>query len=445
MNNYILSKIYIDVYNDLYGKLDTSSINQELLEKTLEDYLISILGLSIKNNYDNYYREIRKYFENILVNTNKDNDLIDNINIYKEKYINLIDNHYYTKILISALEDIYSPSYDGRVKYFDNSSNKASAMISHDNNSLVIGRIPRKDEMDMPYVYIKDIDLFEKTLENYIETISISDSFYNILNNENLKDIPVENKIKAIFTCAIFNASNADLVDVNRFFIKYTDFISDNTLDKLRKLNYVGNILGDEVYCMLKRSELEYETPYSLCFMLRNNIVELPYIRLGISNNQAYILSVQSSQSSYVDKDNEAKIDKYIKSIMPKTSAFRFFNPSHLVSILMCFGILKSLGINEIYVSDYLPFRYRKTIIDKQMSEEEADNFQKRLTDKNIYTYLRLVNISKGINVLSYPDGEEVLKLDISSDIILNNQYLQELFDKSYEFGNRIKDKTYLK
>ena len=68
MENYTLSKIFIDVFHDLsttstknIPKLFVNDLNA--LENTLQEYLGSILGIRIKNNYEEHYREIRKYFE----------------------------------------------------------------------------------------------------------------------------------------------------------------------------------------------------------------------------------------------------------------------------------------------------------------------------------------------------------------------------------------------
>lgn len=317
-------------------------------------------------------------------------------------------------------------------------------MVSNKGQSFIIGRMPRKDEIELPSIYIENIDSFENVLNTYVDAVSKSDSYYNIFGNDRMKEVPLKNKIRALFECTIFNATSKDLVFTERFFSKYTDFITDKTLEPYRKLNYVGNALNDEMYIMFKRSELEYETPFCLCYMLKNNVVELPNVRLGIENYNgkkiAHILATQTSQSSNINRENMVSVEKYLKSIIPNDSAFRFFNPSHLVSILMSFGILKGMGITEVEVSDYLPFRHKKTVLDKQMNEEESTNFQRRLTDKNMITYMRLVSVTEGIEILTYPEMDMGLKLDISKDIKCNSKELQELYDMCYSFSKSIKE-----
>lgn len=446
MNNKVLSKIFIDVGKDLGFNVNYLIDNVEL-EKVLEDYLVSILGNSIKNSYDEHFREIRKYFENIFVNKDSNIVLIDFIKIYADRFNNLIDEHPLVKLFIDSMKRMYSLDYDGRVKYYDdyNYNNDLDMIISNKDKSFVIGRMPRRDVNSLPFICIKDIDEFELVLEEYVETVKNSNTFYNIIDNDRLSDLPLDARIKALFECTIFNASSNDLIDVSSFISKFSKFVVNDSLSDLCSLKYIGKMCDDELYVMLKRSELEYETPYCLCFMLKNNVVELPYVRLGIEELNgkkiAHILSVQSSQSAYINRDNLSEVDKYLKKIIPKGNEFRNFNPSHLVSILMSFGILKGLGIEDVVVADYLPFRFNKTIIDKQMNEEESDNFQRRLTDKNLYTYMRLCSVTEGIEIINYPDEGRNLELDISKEIRSRSDELNNIYNMCYKLGMDVKSK----
>ncbi len=438
MDNKVLSKIFIDVGNDLNCNVNYLSDNDKL-EGILEEYLVSILGSSIKNNYDVHFREIKEYFENIFVNKDDDVKIEDFIKEYGNRFNRVIDDHPLVKMFFDTMRRMYSLSYDGRVKYYEEYNYSNDMVIKNRGNSFVLGRMPRKDVNSLPFVHIKDIDEFESVLEEYIDIVKESDSFFNIIDNDKLNDLPLESRIKALFECTMFNASNSDLIDVSLFFKKFTSFIVNDDLGKLRNLNYIGNVFDDELYVMLKRSELEYETPFCLCFMLRNNVVELPYVRLGTENRDgkkvAHILSVQTSQSNYINRDNLLNVDKYFKKIIPKEKDFRNFNPSHLVSILMSFGLLKGMGIDRVVVYDYLPFRFNKTVLDKGMNEEESENFQRRLTDKNMYTYMRLCSVTEGIEISNYPEDGNLLELDISGKIISESDDLNSLYDMCYEFG----------
>ena len=226
----------------------------------------------------------------------------------------------------------------------------------------------------------------------------------------------------------MLNATNADLNCIENFFRKYNDFINNKNFENIRQPIYMANLFDDELYVMLKRSELEYETPYYLSFMLKNKKVELPNVRMGIEEKSnkliAHIIATQSAQK-IMEKENLDKIQLEIKQNLPNDPYFRFYNPTHLISLLMTFGILNGMEIKYVEVKDFLPFRYNKTILDKQMSQEEADNYQTRLTNKNLITYMRLIELVDGINIVSYPEMDMGLNLHLADQIKCKNEFLQ--------------------
>lgn len=338
---------------------------------------------------------------------------------------------------------MYSKSYKGKI-LFDKKEdlNYSSIAISNKGDSFVIGRITRKGDNPLPSVYINNIDDFEISLKKYIEALFMSDSFYNLFANKNFDNISFEDKVKTIFECTIFNATGTDLNNIENFFRVYTDFITDKTFENIRRPSYIAELFDDELYVMSKRSEIEYETPYYLAFMLKNKRVELPNVRLGIETKNkekvAHIIATQSAQT-VLDRDKLNKIQAEIKNNLPTDPYFRFYNPTHLISLLMTFGMLNGMGIKNIDVKDFLPFRYNKTILDKQMSLEEADNYQTRLTNKNLITYMRLVELIDGINIASYPEMDMGLKIRLNDEIKCKNSFLQNIYDVAYEFGKNNK------
>ena len=306
----------------------------------------------------------------------------------------------------------------------------------------MIGRIPRKDEQELPYVHINDIENFEIILKKYIESVALSDSFYNIFNNSSFESISFDDKVKTIIECTLFNATGSDLNYTENFFRKYTDFINDKTFNFIRLPKYMGSIFDDDLFVMCKRSELQYETPYYLAFMLNNKRVELPNVRMGIETKEnkkvAHIIATQSAQRVLIP-ENLQEVQLEIKNNLPTDSYFRFYNPTHLVSILMTFGLLNGLGIKEVEIKDFLPFRYNKTILDKQMDQEEADKFQTRLTNKNLITYMRLISMVDGIQVITYPEMDMSLKLKIEDNVVCKNEFLQKIYDMGYQLGKENK------
>jgi len=449
MEKRILSKIFLDVYNNLqtFNNNKTKILLEDYpsLEQTLENYLVDILGYKIKYNYEDNYGEIRKYFENIIYNSGYHNykNIIECIENYKKEFIEKIESHKYVNLFIDTMRKMYSKSYDGRILFNkDNNLEYSSIAISNKGNTFLIGRIPRKGDNQLPSIHINNIDEFEKELKKYVESVLLSDSFYNLFDNKNFDTVSFEDKVKTLFECTIFNATSIDLNYVENFFRRYTDFINDKTFENIRKPKYMGQLFDDELFVMSKRSELEYETPYYLAFMLNNKRVELPNVRLGIEvkgdKKTAHIIALQTAQR-VLDRDNLNKIQSDIKRNLPKDSYFRFYNPTHLVSILMTFGILNGMGINNIEVKDFMPFRYNKTILDKQMNEDEANNYQTRLTNKNLITYMRLNELVDGINIVSYPEMDMGLKVNLSEEIKCKNEFLQNIYDMGYKLGEEYK------
>ncbi|MBQ2947018.1 MAG: hypothetical protein IJE04_04120 [Bacilli bacterium] len=445
MQNKILSRIFLDVYQNLpmfYSNKPKINIEDyDLLEATLENYLLEILGYKIKYNYEDNYREIIKLFENVFYNSRYKNynNIIESINTYKKELKDKLENHKYTSLFIDTLRKMYSKSYDGRIlTNTEKDLSFSTIAISNKGNSFMIGRIPRKEEQILPSIQINDIQEFEAILKKYIESVVLSDSFYNIFNNVYFTNISFEDKVKTLIECTLFNATGTDLSNIENFFRKYTDFINDKTFDFIRRPKHMGNLFNDDLYVMCKRSELEYETPYYLAFMLNNKRVELPNIRMGIENKEekkvAHIIATQSAQT-VLNQETFQEIQKEIKNNLPTDAYFRFYNPSHLVSILMTFGLLKGIGIEEVEVKDFLPFRYNKTVLDRQMDPEESDNFQRRLTNKNLITYMRLISVVDGIDIITYPEMDMSLKLKIEDNVVCKNEFLQKIYDMGYKLG----------
>ena len=445
MKQKILSRIFLDVYNNfqMFNNKKTEIILEDYvsLEETLEKYLVDILGNRIKYNYEDNFREIIMYFENIFYNSQHKNynNIIACINSYKKEFIEKKETHKYLNLFINTIEKLYSKSYDGKL-FSDKSNNLtySSIAIVHRGDSFIIGRLPRKDQINLPTININNIDEFEKILQQYIDSIKNSDSFYNLFDNENYDSLSFENKVQIIFECTILNATANDLNCVENFFRRYNSFINDKSLENMKNLQQMGELFNDELYIKLKKSGILYETPYYFAFFLRNNRVELPNVRFGIEerNNKkiAHIIATQSSQGD-ININNLEKIQAEIKKKLPTEPYFRNYNPTHLISILMSFGILNGVGIKDIQIKDYLPFRYNKTILDKQMSEEEADKYQTRLTNQNIMTYMRLCELVEGINIVSYPEMDMGLILELDDEINCKNKFLQEIYDMGYQFG----------
>lgn len=389
-----------------------SCINIDELENSLKSYLSVTYGYKI--DYSSYLKEIKVCFENIVNNSNS-RDLID-INAYvlryTEEYINKMNQNYYSAILIESLRGLYSKNiYDTVVKNFK--------------NQFSIGIIDKRNEDFMPYINIKDINLLEKTLKRIVFDITMLDTPFNIY----IRNMNEHDGLKYLFQSIVRNASCYDLCDINSFFQKYDNFLTDDTFSEFTSEKYIGQILGNDVFVKLKKAYASYETPYYFSFYLKNSgeILELPNIRFGIDDKKVFILATQTSQENYNNK-NYDKLCECYKCFIGNNKYFRNYNPMHAISIILSLGLFKRFGMDNINVVGYMPFRYKKCSIENNFSDFESNDLQYRLTNKQFYTYLRVLENFDGIFINDYSDLTGNLSLILSDDISSSNDILNDLF-----------------
>lgn len=431
-----LSAIFMDVCSSLFeknSKVCYSKLNIEdydELEANLQDYLNHVLGYKLDNDYTSYYREIRHYFENILLNaTSSDFEAINKFIIeYKDMFSKDISNRPLFAIFLESMKKSYSNDNSG-------------VFIGNVKSAYTVERIARKGEDDLPAIIIKNAEKFENTLKTFVDKVITSDSYFNSF----FEGLEFEEAVSYLFEWVIKSATASDLEDVEKYFKKYASFVVDGTLINLKKPVKIGDLLGDEIYVIRKRANVNYETPYYLSFIIKGNseYIELPTVRLGIEENnefkKAYILATQTSQDNvYMDKYKET--ENFIKKLLSKSNKFREYNPAHTLSIILAFGILKGLGIERIVVEDYFPLRRQRLVLENQKNEEELDDLQYRLTNKNINNYFRLLEFFTGIDIVSYPDMGEGVELFLSDNIQSSNPFLQKLYNMGYNAGfkNRV-------
>lgn len=435
----ILAKSFINIYRNLKG-ISLVNFNIQDLEEALLHFLRTTVGY--KHSYLDNMKEVEIYFENIVNNIDKYHMTIpDAINQYTEEYLKLLETHPLTHEFINSINYLSSSSFN--IKNLDSRLNpEINIAIRHKNKSLEIIRKARQNEDDIPIMCIDDIDDFEQILINYLITIKNSNTYYNIFNRESFKELEYKEKIKMILEGTSLNLSEYQSENLEKFFEMYTNFIKDNILTQFNHPIFINIFFDDELYVMTKRSELWYETPYYLSFMLKNKRIELPNVRIGINNENnkpvAHIIATQTSQMMN-NETSYKELQEQLKTLIPKDKYFRYYNPSHLISLIITFGLLKGLGIDDVLITDYMPFRYKKIQIDKQLSEEEANKYQTRLTTKNIITYMNLINDLKGIEVINYPGNESDFRIRIGDNIEGKNEFLSNLYNISYQFGKQYK------
>jgi hypothetical protein len=436
--DYFFTKIFISSLRNNFPnkkiRVDKRIIDK--LESALQDFIYNVMGFRFGNNYD--LGEVRAYFDNICrhISFNDNESLIDAVKKYQEEYVTLIDNHPYTRLFINVLKRIYSKEYNGKLSASSFEYNITNAgRVLHFDDYIIVCRQSRYGEVTLPNIKISSYDRFEEILREYIDSIKESNTFYNTFNNPAFDVYSEDEKIMMIFEGTIYNASSYEFTNMAGFFTKYAEFISDDSFKDMNHVEKIGEAIDDEVYTMVKKSSVEYETPYYFSFILKNHHLELPNTRIGIRyDGDKKVACIMATQSSQITPQNR-EVSEYIKDNIPRTSKYRQYNPDHLVSLILTFGVLNGMGIKDIEVVDYMPLRCYKTVKDRHMNEDEASYYMMRIVNKNIFTYYKLITICNGIDVREIPDGLRQLSIHLDDTITCESEFITSLYNMAYEYG----------
>ena len=436
----VLSKIFMDlIFKETGTKV---SIDRKIdLEDCLKDYIQTMMGYSVRREYERYicdpengfkyFRETTRYFQNLINNLRIDSDIKDiehYIKNYSETFRSNIEKYEYSSLLFDEFPSVFS-----------NDLNRV--LISNNGKSYRIDFIA-KDDDDMPSLYINDIENLDKILKRFTDTV--------LNSNSKFKDgvfafIDEKEGIKNLLHWTMLNMSEFDTCDLEYYFSKYTTFFEDRTFDEYKEgPKKIGEIFNDELYLYFRKAELAYETPFYMSFMLRYNQIELPNVRIGIEHDGnrkvANILALQTSQAPIRNQENYDNIKEKIKRETPKSKNFRMFNPSHLFSLILTTGLLNGSGINDISFPEFMPLRYQRFVIEGKKAEEELHAYQQHLTDKFMYTVFRMLEFTDDIQVANYPENGQPLELHLSEQIKFNNSFLDNIYQIGYKEGIKLHD-----
>jgi len=451
----IFSKIFLESYRTSLANGAGRCVNIEKafkeeslieVENALKGYIYAVLGYRINHNYN--WGEVRIHIDNVCNNIrrNTSESLVELIDEYKNYYLDLMGKYPHVALLIDVFKNIFDKNYDGKlgssVEYHQKSDN-AEAIIRHNRTEHIISieKAIRQSSTPLPSVFMHNLDNIEKSLTRFVDAVKNSNTNYNMFYRPGYSTYSEDEKIKILFEGVILNATSYDLIHLDEFFDRYTAFVSDEKMGELNKLACIGDAFEDKLYFKTKKSDFEYETPYCLAFMLANHRIELPNVRMGIADDRAYILALQTSQET----GNKDEIDTLIKANIPRTKKFNFYNPTHMVSLTLAVGLLNGMGIKKIDISDYMPLRYYKTIKDKKMDESEADRYLTRVTEKYLNTFFKFECLTKGVNI-NCPQGSKTnITIDLDDEIICHNEFFQHLYELAYNYGRSFNDNPVLK
>lgn len=445
MDRNTFSNIFLDLYYSTNTiKLKIKKI--DLLEKALEDYLVSILGYKIRHNRAAHIREIKCYFQNIINNINftKKTKIIDSIQEYQKYYKSLFEVNPLTNQFINSINLLYDINYNSNDlinKLTNTIEEDINITIEHkktdDNIDKIVIKSYQENLLLPQKICINNVETFELILNEYINSIKNSDSNYNIFSKKYYDILNNQDKLRMLFQYTMYNVSNEDCKDIESYFKKYIQFLKNDLLEKLKKPTYICNLLDNKIYCMLKKSEIEYETPYYLSFVLGNKELELPNVKMGIENLKgktvAHIFSIQQSPL-YQSNKEISLLENQVKVLFHQDSYFKHYKAIHLISLILTLGILKGMDINEIQVKEFLPFRYKRIFTNQETNLQEIINLQKRYSNETMIKYMQVTNILDGISVIM----DEKVNIKISDNITSDNKNILEIYEASLELGKKI-------
>ncbi len=294
----------------------------------------------------------------------------------------------------------------------------------------------------IPTLKISDKKTFDLLLSRYIfEAMSFYDLGY----------LEVESQIKTLLSFLFANATYDDFENPIQFLQKRIAFLEDQLLPSIAE-KFKSELLNLDIIVKCEKSDIVNETPYRIKITLTslNESMDLPYIYVGIINNEAYIYAIQNEGLSDAKKikRNLYKLDT---NFDVKNDNFENYDIGNLKDISHSFllavniltGILKEKGITKIVVPSILPIRWNSKEISFDIKSEYYDYdsekresllsnhelIQSNLTEKLTRTLLRLAYHHSGINITSYPSENDMnLYLKIEEKDECNNPILDETF-----------------
>ena len=318
------------------------------------------------------------------------------------------------------------------------------------NNSLLI-----------PTLTIDDVDKFNESLINYYN--KAKEFYKNMIDKEDHFD-------KTILTLLWNNLTEDDFKNPVNYINRYIDFMDNPIIDSNEYVS-IGHsdILDSDIEVCLKKEPINEETPYGLYIRSEkdNLYYEFPVVRMGISNDEAYIYAVQQKKNKALENEENYNYEKNIhRKLFRVNDGFlkednsdninnpeniTGISPSALVALTIALSLLEDKGINKIEVPTFLPVRYnakeisymiKKELLEKKGYDVESINniiheyesvhegIQRNLSDKFLRYFRRLEYNFDNINLTAYPydiDTSAHMYLDNYSDC--NNILLKEMYE----------------
>lgn len=317
-------------------------------------------------------------------------------------------------------------------------------------DNILVSQNNSINNLMIPTLIIKDKRKFNMVLTKYIECAK---SFYDLsifeeefLSNKDIisKDISIE---KVLMTLVWSNATVEDFENPISFLMRRIDYLNNKALDSYLEEKNIGcsEILKSKITAKLKKESVYNETPYSLQIKLidinnEDNYYLLPNVRIGISNNKAYIYAIQNDKNNKITSSYQKSInrklfkigDNFRNEVIHEDDNLKDVTSSFVVALNIVMGILNKLNIEEILVPSILISRWNGAIISENLRGiNNREIIQPNLTEKFLRTFRRLVYHFENIKISNYPfECDSYLHLSFAKcyNTLGNNDLLNETF-----------------
>ena len=298
---------------------------------------------------------------------------------------------------------------------------------------------------DNPTLKIPNYNLFVEKLTNLLNLMGT----YH-LEDKDYYDFSFENFIDYLLVCFFSNMNEYDLNN------------SLNYLDRLiqsynQKYDYQQKKAGNisiknkeiEIHENTSKNKASMEAPLHQTFFFKNNdeCFYLPKIHYYIANNNCYIMAIQNhtkkqenSISKFLDRYFR-KLDKGLDNIERSENGeinnIKDISPNALAALTLFVSYHKN--ISDFYFPSYLPLRYTnklETLKIKGLDLNEADRIQSNLTNKLLFTGLRLCEHFNRSEIYLNDDG--FLKIKFNPSRKNDDNIIKDIYN-SINFSNKKK------
>lgn len=285
---------------------------------------------------------------------------------------------------------------------------KIKKQFSLDDDFFYYISIKRNNNIDLPTMYIKDIEKFFIYLTKIVERKKLESIFmYDEINN--------------ILESIWLRMGICDFNNVERFLEQQYKFLLGNNLDKY-KTSSKRVQLDDrwDVIVEVYNNPHGFETNQSLSFTLLtddNECHKLSNVHYEIKDNECYLYGIQNIKPTVNSKKVERVLYKYNKEYEKEG-----IHPNQFYTFVLFIKLLKKEGIDKIYIStlQVLNYNYHNLISNKIKKFDDINKYKNFVDKEDLISYLKT---EKLLNLI-YQYMEYDNKIQLLNDIDNQEGYL---------------------